>query len=220
MITVLRVDSLYQLIKEKIHMPNHITNKITVLEGHYNLFKLASFNNVVPMPQELIDTTHGNVAIDLESTLGITKYFFGGILTLRELHIKYPNEDITKLLTNYREHGHITWYSWSIANWGTKWDMYDTNCEDNVLSFLTAWNAPDKFYQALADTLDDNTILSVEYADEDIGYNAGVFVLSKESVVHTKYDADSKVAWELAIKLHGLEEDVHLVNGKWAFKED
>ena len=200
-------------------MPNHITNKITVLEGQYDLSKLTSFNNVVPMPVEIKDTSHGNVVMELEKLFGILGHY-GTPLTLKEIHNKYPNEDIAKLLTNFREHGHITWYSWSIEKWGTKWDMYNAECEDNVLTFLTAWNAPKQFYQALADTLDYGTVLYVEYADEDIGYNAGVFVLSKESVVHTKYDADSKDAWELAIKLKGLEDDVHLVNDKWEFKED
>ena len=200
-------------------MPNHITNKITVLEGQYDLSKLTSFNDVVPMPKEIKDTSHGNVVMELEKLFGISGHY-GTPLTLKEIHNKYPNEDIAKLLTNFREYGHITWYSWSIEKWGTKWDMYDVECEDNVLTFLTAWNAPKQLYQALADTLDDETILYVEYADEDIGYNAGVFVISKESVIHTKYDADSKDAWELAIKLKGLEDEVHLVNDKWEFKED
>lgn len=201
-------------------MPNHITNKITVLEGHYDLSKLTSFNNVVPMPEELKEVSHDNLVMELERTLGINQPLFGSNLSIDVLRDKYGSEKVDTLLNTYKKHGQISWYSWSVENWGTKWDMYSVECNDNVLTFETAWSAPDKFYQALADTLDDETILYVEYADEDIGYNAGVFVLSKESVVHTKYDADSKDAWELAIKLKGLEDDVHLVNDKWTFKED
>lgn len=201
-------------------MPNHITNNITVLEGQYDLSKLTSFNDVVPMPEELKDTSHGGVSMQLEQCLGITKSFFGDRPTINEVYSENDKEEVDNLINNYLKYGHTTWYDWSIEKWGTKWDMYDAECEDNVLTFLTAWSAPNKFYQALADTLDHETILYVEYADEDIGYNAGVFVLSKGSVVHTKYDADSKDAWELAIKLKGLEDDVHLVNDKWEFKED
>lgn len=201
-------------------MPNHITNKITILEGQYDLSKLTSFNNVVPMPQELKDTSHSGASMQVEQCLGITKTFFGDRSTINEVYSENDKEEVDNLINNYLKYGHITWYEWSVKKWGTKWDMYDAECEDNVLTFLTAWSAPDKFYQALADTLDDETVLHVEYADEDIGYNAGVFVLSKESVVHTKYDADSKDAWELAIKLKGLEDEVHLVNDKWEFKED
>lgn len=201
-------------------MPNHITNKITVLEGQYDLSKLTSFNDVVPMPNALKGTSHDNLVMELERTLGINQPLFGRSLTAEEIRDKYGSEKVNKLINLHAKYGHFTWYSWSIDKWGTKWDMYDKECQDNVLTFLTAWNAPKQFYQALADTLDDETILYVEYADEDIGYNAGVFVISKESVVHTKYDADSKDAWELAIKLKGLEDEVHLVNDKWEFKED
>lgn len=200
-------------------MPNHITNKITVLEGQYDLSKLTSFNDVVPMPIELKDTSHGNVVMELEKLFGISGHY-GTPLTLKEIHDKYPNEDIAKLLTNFREYGHITWYSWSIANWGTKWDMYSVDCNDNVLTFETAWSTPIKWIEALAKTLEDGVLLQLRYADEDIGYNTGIVGISNKGCVFTNVINNSQMAWELAIDLKELHEDVHFVNGQWEFKED
>lgn len=202
-------------------MPNHITNEITVIKGQYDLSQITSFNDVVPMPKELKDTSHGNVVMELEKLFGITSSFFGDTpLTLREIHNKYPNEDIATLLTNFREYGHITWYSWSTENWGTKWDMYDNKCQDNVLTFLTAWSAPIKWIEQLAKTLEDDVILQLRYADEDVGYNTGIVAISNQGCVFTNIINNSQQAWELAIELKDLHEDVHFINGQWEFKED
>jgi len=38
----------------------------------------------------------------------------------------------------------MTWYDWSIENWGTKWDAVESEGkpEDGELRFLTAWAEP------------------------------------------------------------------------------
>jgi hypothetical protein len=47
------------------------------------------------------------------------------------------------------------WYNWNIANWGTKWDAYETILPDGqepidiaLVSFNTAWGPPIDFFLA------------------------------------------------------------------------
>ncbi|RWR25494.1 hypothetical protein D2T29_22030 [Sinirhodobacter populi] len=53
------------------------------------------------------------------------------------------------------EFGHSSWYSWSIANWGTKWNAYSFQLigeDDDQLdfSFDKAWSPPEPIFAALA----------------------------------------------------------------------
>lgn len=54
------------------------------------------------------------------------------------------------------QHGHSSWYSWSLANWGTKWNAYHFRLiaeDDDQLdfSFDTAWSPPEPIFAAMAD---------------------------------------------------------------------
>ena len=51
------------------------------------------------------------------------------------------------------ETGFAGWYSWNIANWGTKWNCYSFRpVSDDPLEFLfeTAWGFPEPVFAALA----------------------------------------------------------------------
>ncbi|MER9937434.1 hypothetical protein [Mesorhizobium sp. M0088] len=51
------------------------------------------------------------------------------------------------------ETGHKSWYDWSIANWGTKWNSYDFELvSEDPFQFLfqTAWSFPEPVFVALA----------------------------------------------------------------------
>ncbi|WEX12371.1 hypothetical protein [Chelativorans sp. AA-79] len=55
----------------------------------------------------------------------------------------------------YDNYGHTSWYSWSLAHWGTKWNSYDfemVSDGDDRLEFLfnTAWSSPEPIFAALA----------------------------------------------------------------------
>lgn len=59
----------------------------------------------------------------------------------------------------HEQHGHSSWYSWSLANWGTKWNAYDFRLiaeDDDQLdfSFDTAWSPPEPIFAAMADRLE------------------------------------------------------------------
>ena len=94
------------------------------------------FNNIIPMPNELSDTVSGSDNAKPE----------------------WQKKQSQKLISKY---GADNWYSWSIENWGTKWNACDTNVElnKNVLSYTfdTAWDAPREIAKALLHM--KNTIL-------------------------------------------------------------
>jgi hypothetical protein len=71
------------------------------------------------------------------------------------------------------------WRRWSIDNWGTKWNAYgqrsgQTNPDE--LRFETAWSHPEPIINALCARFPDREI-QVAYADEDTGYNLGVYAV-------------------------------------------
>ena len=47
------------------------------------------------------------------------------------------------------------WYAWSVANWGTKWDVSDASIHQNnndvVYRFSTAWAPPEAFIETLSE---------------------------------------------------------------------
>jgi len=72
------------------------------------------------------------------------------------------------------------WYDWRIDNWGTKWEIYDANCDlmdanTLVLYFYTAWSPPFKVFDKLVDMgfevnaryLDEGWMYIGEYVDGD-----------------------------------------------------
>ena len=55
---------------------------------------------------------------------------------------------------NLAAYGFASWYDWSIANWGCKWDVNDVVVDRNDanhvhLTFDSAWSPPIEFYEKL-----------------------------------------------------------------------
>jgi len=53
------------------------------------------------------------------------------------------------------------WYSWRLANWGTKWDAYEVEIDDSEMhngfevTFDTAWSPPEEICHAIKEQFDD-----------------------------------------------------------------
>ncbi len=58
---------------------------------------------------------------------------------------------------NIEKYGFSSWYDWKVANWGTKWDVGDSDGintvdENSILVYFdSAWSPPTEFYEALHD---------------------------------------------------------------------
>jgi hypothetical protein len=92
------------------------------------------FSEFAPCPQDLRETTSG----------------FFGEGTPEQIELQRKQKE------NIINHGYSDWYSWSNANWGTKWEAcepYSVKHSDTFIfvSFDTAWSPPIPFYEKLKD---------------------------------------------------------------------
>ncbi|CAM3971615.1 hypothetical protein PSAR109036_01975 [Psychrobacter arenosus] len=195
-------------------MPNHITNRVTVITGDYDLSGVTTFDDAAPMPDALKDVVSDGLIMEV-------MYLIEGRVTFSGLLSRHNSDDdkarIVESIDNFMKYGAVSWYDWSLKNWGTKWNMYDRDCTDNVLTFDTAWSCPVKWIERFSRTLPNGVELRIEYADEDVGSNAGVVTLSNQGVHINAYDNDSDEAWLLAIKLKGCGDYYAKVDGKWDY---
>ena len=140
-------------------MPNWTSNNVLFVGKENQLKKLQTmlksddnefdFNNVIPMPNELSDTVSGSENAKPE----------------------WQKKRSQELISKY---GADNWYSWSIENWGTKWNAIDTEVEQRdgtlIYRFNTAWDAPRNIAEALLrmqKTILQDINISCEFIHED-----------------------------------------------------
>jgi len=218
-------------------MPNHITN-ILKAEGPtekvkelFNSIKgektIIDFNKIIPMPESLNVTSGSNVDNAIAILTNDNKLFsemldwnwvkeenINSIEQLKERLMKNISEkdmEEAKIsLYNIEKYGHKNWYSWSIANWGTKWNAYDTTLNsENEISFDTAWSTPFPVMEQLAKKYPELTI-SVAFADEDIGNNCGVYVF-ENGMLSKEYLPNGWEAQKFAMQVKGCDNDLKVM---------
>lgn len=191
-------------------MPNHIENHLTI-EGPAS--EVEAFIKKAGGPDSSGQT--GERKITLHAFVPMPKDTLRGNLTLEDQRAN-PNN----------------WYTWSCANWGTKWDCYDTTfkklqpdrlldqmtqaVEDGrtevhskvLFTFQTAWSAPQPVLEAMAEQHPTLKFIH-EWSDEDThGSNHGRQTFEKgEQTDYKEFayegdDTDPELE-ELATRLHG-----------------
>lgn len=105
-------------------------------------------------------------------------------------------------VSNAENYGYETWYDWRINNWGTKWNAGDCSISDNTVIFTTAWSAPENIYRKLSESGCD---FSAEYADENIGFNTGIYESDDGTLTQTEFGAGNKEAYEHAAELWEID---------------
>ncbi len=136
-------------------MPNWCSNNISVkgpkakIEALYQEIKgKGEVLNVIRPRPESLDITSGWVGAD-----------------------DSPEQKalVEKQEANLKEHGHKDWYSWSVANWGTKWDIDPEGLELNQQVagsdeaeisgwFESAWSPPIEAFEKYAENNSDVSI--------------------------------------------------------------
>tara|TARA_B100000925_G_scaffold86806_1_gene62285 strand:+ start:111 stop:545 length:435 start_codon:yes stop_codon:yes gene_type:complete len=126
-------------------MPNHCHNRVTfysedttVIQRLYNIFKSDNiFTQFIPEPDwKTTPNDKGELPIQPEKDSMMPPQFPDGTTDDR-------------------------WYSWRLANWGTKWDAYEVEIDDSEMhygfevSFDTAWSPPEEICYAIKDQFDD-----------------------------------------------------------------
>lgn len=188
-------------------MPNHITNIIEFecTDEQFEAIKARlcndpgddpysslDFNRIVPMPEslnieagsvgenafrhykkymELKSNGHPKLAAKLYDVFVNKPDQYGHEHTVEEWELGKAYYD------NLMLYGCATWYDWCIENWGTKWNAYDRNVNDEAhyFEFCTAWSGVPKLVQKISEIFPGIRI-EYKFADEDIGNNVGWFV--------------------------------------------
>jgi hypothetical protein len=207
-------------------MPNYIKNKMALhgsIDEINELFEhikngkdLIDFNKIIPRPESLniesSSTVDNGLAIlkyqnsrddsELKERLNYHWVISSGIKTTDELSKYLLDKNLADIKTaqiamsNIEMYGHKDWYSWSVDNWGTKWNAGDSHLDDNNnLVFETAWSIPLPIFLKISEMFPDVTI-TIEYADEDIGSNCGSVTI-KNSIIIEDIEYDGIKACEI-----------------------
>jgi len=201
-------------------MPNHVTNRLTIVGNEQEVAKCLAeikgtnedqfidFNTFAPIPQELVGTQSPVKILSQKDYDEQEKRIANNELTDIEKQWGF-SRGITKEMSNKfkDEFGHDNWYDWQIANWGTKWNAYDQFFNgDNMIEFSTAWSTP--YHAITALSVKYPTLrFEVEFADEDFGHNVGKYTfLDGECVEENIPKGGSPEALKMAMDIRGDHE--------------
>lgn len=201
-------------------MPNHITNRLTIIGTEEQVAQVRAeikgeredqyidFHKIAPIPKELKGTVSPMRIVSQEEYDIQEKKIATNDLTENEKNWGLSRSLTQALADEYKEKfGHCDWYGWQTANWGTKWNAYEQHeIDENVIEFDTAWSTPYSLLVNLSKKYPQVTF-EVEYADEDFGYNVGKYVLlNGETIDQNIPDGGSQEAIEMAMDIKGDEE--------------
>jgi hypothetical protein len=119
---------------------------------------ILDFNKIVPMPEELKNTTSPAP--------------------------KDINPELQKTLVE--KYGADNWYDWCVKNWGTKWNCCDPYLADTGMSFTTAWSPPCPVIVALAKKL--NKDIRMTYIEEGMAFCGEFFAYADGTSEDNEYD--------------------------------
>jgi hypothetical protein len=208
------------------------------------------FNQIVPMPDDIKNTESSSTVMDGLNIFGYEVSFIDkipkfvgkynalspmlkcswirndGITTIegveKKLLERNPNaiEKGKKALEAFNKYGHISWYGWSIENWGTKWNSYgfcmNDQKDDRVeFEFDTAWSFPEPIFTALSKEF---PLLKFDVASFDEGHNfclSGVYMDAFDVIDYYKSEdcdpLDDDVVAKIYERVYGeryvLDED-------------
>ena len=169
-------------------------------------------NKLVPMPESLritsgTSTDYGMAVVlftehDDDSGLNkIKDYPWAKGMSSEDLCtylVEKKSADIEKgrqAISNIKNYGYKSWYEWSIANWGTKWDTGDdiqvNNVSEDCLSlyFSTAWSPPTRAFANSFNEKFDKLYIELEYTEPGCAFE-GTFIMEhgEESDDQREYD--------------------------------
>ena len=204
-------------------MPNHITNRLTIIGDRAEIARVFSeikgegenqfidFNKIVPLPTELDNTKSPMSHITQKEYEEQEHKIANNELTENEKRFGLSRCLTIELSIEYkRKFGADNWYDWQTQNWGTKWNAYEQYTDnDCVIEFQTAWATPYMLMQKLSLKF-PNCQFNLEYADEDFGYNVGSYVCQNGEVIEENIPQGGSVeAIKLAMDILG-DEDYYL----------
>lgn len=176
-------------ITNKVHAPSHVIRAMLNAEGRVDFNTVAPF----PGPHDDWDVIFGDAETAAEAVCGIPLSNHPMIAALEkgnreQIDIKGMREDSFRqfigMLENYRACGYLHGMAFARDVWGTKWNACEQKAEpeEGRCEFDTAWSCPQGVLVKLSERFPDD-LISVKYADEDIGSNCGTFTLKAGQIV-------------------------------------
>lgn len=175
-------------------MPNYITNVVTFQQNEKYINQSLSFEEQVLLFKDEINTKLLPKIINKENHF--------------DFEILIPTDP-------------DNWYQFNIDNWGCKWNAGSTKflpegvsleeyIQDNLcntFTFETAWSTPFEYFKTLSKHFPQFDI-HVLFADEDIGYNCGCYILNNSEIIYSDTQASNpQKNWkEFALKLRYGED--------------
>jgi len=166
-------------------MPNHITNRITII---------ADSDRIRGILGVVQNDEHGLGSLDFEKIIAPPVGIYRGDVGRAEQEL----------------YGKNTLLDFASANWGTKWNSYGYENfpkyeGGSEILFMTAWNRPEPVIAKLSKFFPD-VQFQHRWADEDIGNNVGeVLYQNGEELERDIPKPFSKEAYEMAADIQGME---------------
>ena len=216
-------------------MPNHVTNRLEINADRETVQKVMNFlkgktdddntpcyidfNNIIPMPEELLieKSSSGDLGMKYLEAMQLKPFYFlldddalrtiQWIEGLAEKDRKEALQLGASYLENRKKYGYPTWYEWSTATWGTKWNAYNQDFEEpNILWFDTAWDSVPLLIQKLSEIFPD-VEFHYAYADENLGYNVGRGIALAGEIDMETPEGGSDEAFEILFDVRPDMED-------------
>lgn len=126
----------------------------------------------------------------------------------KELDIHNLEELGDAYINNIKQYGYVTWYEWSINNWGTKWDVYeDFKCNERTMIFETAWSIPEPIFKKLSEEF-PNDFIEIEFADEDVYSDNNGKIIYQDGLATISSNLGEEFAMEIWNKKLDNEKDI------------
>lgn len=168
--------------------------------------RFPDFEKIVKMPESLNISSDGFL-MPIENQFSVHTKFKEHLNEIKKFCENNPTrkdetmQNFIAGIKNYIDFGHASWYSWSVANWGTKWNSSDCeNISENMFDFTTAWSGVPNLIDLMSKEFPEITFV-YEYSDEDTGCNCGIGKYRNGQIEFKQLENSSKEAYELAFKL-------------------
>ncbi len=126
----------------------------------------------------------------------------------KELDIHNLEELGDAYINNIKQYGYVTWYEWSINNWGTKWDVYeDFKCNERTMIFETAWSIPEPIFKKLSEEF-PNDFIEIEFADEDVYSDNNGKIIYQDGLATISSNLGEEFTMEIWNKKLDNEKDI------------
>ena len=143
-------------------MPNWVLNKISVEEQYAEkleeISKIGIGRYYNPMPEDLNKT---------------------------KAPLNFEGEEQETAVSFLEKYGFRDWYSWAVANWGTKWGCYDQDLEADQINFTTAW---DTLSDDVLDRLAKHFPNMIFYYEEEQGWGGEIVYKNGTQYSHERFD--------------------------------